>query len=278
MPRWPATRSCAGSWPSPGRVPSASSTAPAPGRCCAATPTPGSPPRNAARPETPRRGSRGAGGRWSRSAGTQGTFTLDGRALRLPAAKGCSPLLVRLDRDIPYPAAQVRSVTLGFDAGRLYLDVTAEVPVATYPDGTGPGSGAGGGGGPGHHPPLRGRRAGRAAAAGVRPGDPRRVPPAAARPQGPQPGRRPPRPQTRAARVAPLAPAQAQAAARRGPAPAPGPAGPARGRQDCRRPGRWNTGPGRWRSATRAASLTCRPGGGTTKEPGTGASGTSSAP
>ena len=29
-------------------------------------------------------------------------------------------------------------MTLGFDAGRLYLDVTAEVPVAAYPDGTGP--------------------------------------------------------------------------------------------------------------------------------------------
>ena len=39
---------------------------------------------------------------------------------------------------MPYPAAQVRSVTLGFDAGRLYLDVTAEVPVAVYPAGTGP--------------------------------------------------------------------------------------------------------------------------------------------
>jgi IS605 OrfB family transposase len=39
---------------------------------------------------------------------------------------------LRLDRDVPYPAEQVRSVTLGFDAGRLYLDVTAEVPVATY--------------------------------------------------------------------------------------------------------------------------------------------------
>ncbi len=33
-----------------------------------------------------------------------GTFTLDGRALRLPAARGRPPLLVRLDRDAPYPA------------------------------------------------------------------------------------------------------------------------------------------------------------------------------
>ncbi len=42
-----------------------------------------------------------------------GTFTLDGRVLRIPVARGCPPLLVRLDRDIPYPADQVRSVTLG---------------------------------------------------------------------------------------------------------------------------------------------------------------------
>jgi hypothetical protein len=46
-----------------------------------------------------------------------GTFTLNGRVLRIPVARGCAPLLVRLDRDVPYPAGQVRSVTLGFDAG-----------------------------------------------------------------------------------------------------------------------------------------------------------------
>ena len=67
-----------------------------------------------------------------------GTFTLDGRRLRVPVARGCPPLEVRLDRDAPYPAGQVRSVTLGYDAGRLYVDVTAEVPVATYPPGQGP--------------------------------------------------------------------------------------------------------------------------------------------
>ena len=67
-----------------------------------------------------------------------GTFALDGRTLRLPSARGRPPLLVRLDRDVPYPPEQVRSVTLGFDAGRLYLDVTAEVPVTAYPQGTGP--------------------------------------------------------------------------------------------------------------------------------------------
>ena len=67
-----------------------------------------------------------------------GTFTLTGQVLRLPAAKGCPPLLVRLDRAAPYPPDQVRSVSLGYDAGRLYLDVTAEVPVAAYPEGTEP--------------------------------------------------------------------------------------------------------------------------------------------
>jgi putative transposase len=67
-----------------------------------------------------------------------GTFTLDGRALRLPAARGCPPLIVRLDRDVPYPPGQVRSVTLGYADGRLYVDVTAEVPVAAYAPGQEP--------------------------------------------------------------------------------------------------------------------------------------------
>ena len=67
-----------------------------------------------------------------------GTFTLAGRMLRLPVARRCAPLLVRLDRVPPYPAEQVRSVTLLYEAGRLWVDVTAEVPVAAYPDGEGP--------------------------------------------------------------------------------------------------------------------------------------------
>ena len=67
-----------------------------------------------------------------------GTFTLDGRVLRLPAARGRPPLVVRLDRDLPYPPDQVRSVTLLYEAGRLHVDVTAEVPVAVYPVGEGP--------------------------------------------------------------------------------------------------------------------------------------------
>jgi hypothetical protein len=61
-----------------------------------------------------------------------GTFRLDGRVLHLPVARGCRPLRVRLDRDLPYPAEQIRSVTLLYDGGRLWADVTAEIPVAAY--------------------------------------------------------------------------------------------------------------------------------------------------
>ena len=67
-----------------------------------------------------------------------GTFALEGRRLRIPVARGCPPLWVRLDRDLPYPAGQVRSVTLLYDAGRLWTDITAEVPVAAYPAGAEP--------------------------------------------------------------------------------------------------------------------------------------------
>ncbi|MGS2618138.1 RNA-guided endonuclease InsQ/TnpB family protein, partial [Micromonospora sp. LZ34] len=62
-----------------------------------------------------------------------GTFGLDGRRVRIPTAKGGPPLAVRLARELPYPVEQVRSVTLLCEGGRLFLDVTAEVPVATYP-------------------------------------------------------------------------------------------------------------------------------------------------
>jgi transposase len=67
-----------------------------------------------------------------------GRFDLAGRQLRIPVARGCPPLQVRLDRDVPYPPGQVRSVTLLYDAGRLWADVTAEIPVTTYPPGAEP--------------------------------------------------------------------------------------------------------------------------------------------
>jgi putative transposase len=63
-----------------------------------------------------------------------GTFGLDGRRLRVPITKGCPQLAVRLDRDLPYPGGQVRSATLVYDAGRLWVDITAVVPVTCYPD------------------------------------------------------------------------------------------------------------------------------------------------
>ncbi|NJP31049.1 transposase [Micromonospora sp. HSS6-12] len=67
-----------------------------------------------------------------------GTFAVDGRRVRLPTARGGRPLWMRLVRDLPYPLEQVRSVTLLCEGGRLFLDVTAEVPVASYPPGEGP--------------------------------------------------------------------------------------------------------------------------------------------
>ncbi|BEL03695.1 hypothetical protein Q0Z83_018860 [Actinoplanes sichuanensis] len=62
-----------------------------------------------------------------------GTFDLDGRRLRLSTAAGSPPLWLRLDRLVPYPPDTVRSVTLLFDCGRLWIDVTAELPVTVYP-------------------------------------------------------------------------------------------------------------------------------------------------
>ncbi|MGW3809966.1 RNA-guided endonuclease InsQ/TnpB family protein [Micromonospora sp. NPDC005113] len=67
-----------------------------------------------------------------------GTFALHGRRVRIPMGKGASPLWVRLAREVPYPVEQVRSITLLCEGGRLFLDVTAEIPIATYPAGAGP--------------------------------------------------------------------------------------------------------------------------------------------
>lgn len=61
-----------------------------------------------------------------------GTFRLDGRRLRLPTAAATAPLWLRLDRLAPYPAETIRSVTLLFADGRLWIEVTAELPIAGY--------------------------------------------------------------------------------------------------------------------------------------------------
>jgi IS605 OrfB family transposase len=58
-----------------------------------------------------------------------GTFILDGTRVRLPVASGRPALWVRLARPLPYPPEQVRAVTLLADGGRLWLAVTAAVPI-----------------------------------------------------------------------------------------------------------------------------------------------------
>jgi IS605 OrfB family transposase len=61
-----------------------------------------------------------------------GTFTIHGQRVRLPVARGQPELWVRLARPLPYPPEQVRAVTLLADGGRLWLAVTAAVPVQQH--------------------------------------------------------------------------------------------------------------------------------------------------
>ena len=58
-----------------------------------------------------------------------GTFTIQGRRVRLPVARGCPELWVRLARPLPYLPEQVRAVTLLHDGGQLWLAVTAAIPI-----------------------------------------------------------------------------------------------------------------------------------------------------
>jgi IS605 OrfB family transposase len=58
-----------------------------------------------------------------------GTFSIQGQRVRLPVARGRPELWVRLSRPLPYPPEQARAVTLLADGGRLWLAVTAAVPV-----------------------------------------------------------------------------------------------------------------------------------------------------
>jgi hypothetical protein len=55
-----------------------------------------------------------------------------GQRVRLPVATGQPELWVRLARPLPYSAEQVRAVTLLADGGRLWLAVTAAVPVQRH--------------------------------------------------------------------------------------------------------------------------------------------------
>ncbi len=67
-----------------------------------------------------------------------GTFVIQDRHLSLPTARSCPPLILRLSRPVPYAPASVRSVTLLNVGPRLFVDVTAEVPVASCAPGAGP--------------------------------------------------------------------------------------------------------------------------------------------
>jgi len=165
-------------------------------------------------------------------------FTLEGRRLRIPVAHGRPALWVRLDRDPPYLPEQVRSVTLVYDAGRLWIDVTAEVPVACYPAGQDPDRRRVAGVDLGiiHLYAVAGPGGKGLLVSGA--GDPRRAPDAPSRHQGPCPGGCPPRARAPAARLAAVATLPAPTVAGRGAAPAAGPPGPARGRQSGHRLGR----------------------------------------
>ena len=138
--------------------------------------------------------------RWYR-----GTFTLVSRRLQIPTARGRSALWVRLDRDLPYPPEQVRSVTLLYDAGRLWVDVTAEVPVTTYPAGQEPDPARVAGVDLGIIHPYAVAGTGRRGAASVGAGDPSRAPDALGRQQEPPEGGGPPCPEARAERLAAVA-------------------------------------------------------------------------
>jgi len=58
-----------------------------------------------------------------------GTFLVDGNRVRLPVARGRPELWIRLARPLPYPDADVRAITLLADGGRLWLAVTAAIPI-----------------------------------------------------------------------------------------------------------------------------------------------------
>jgi IS605 OrfB family transposase len=57
------------------------------------------------------------------------SFKIQGQRVRLPVAKGQPELWVRLTRPLPYAIEQVRAVTLLAEGGRLWLAVTAAVPI-----------------------------------------------------------------------------------------------------------------------------------------------------
>jgi len=156
-----------------------------------------------------------------------GRFSLCGRHLTLPVARGAPALVLRLTRSVPYEASGIRSVTLVAEGSRLYVDVSAEVPPGARP-------GADRRGGSGHHPPLRAGRA-RRGPGGLGTGSPGRIASAPRRVQGAPARCRPTGAFARPTRLAALAPQSGPHQGARGaapPAPLPGPprGGPGRHR------------------------------------------------
>jgi hypothetical protein len=154
-----------------------------------------------------------------------GTFTIQGQRVRLPVAKGEPELWVRLARPLPYPDADVRAVTLLAEGGRLWLAVTAAIPIQ-HPD-LDPARVAGVDLGIIHPYAVVAETAG----CWCRAGAPGGKLPASCRSAGPPSQGRPAGTHARAARVAPLAaPSGSPAAGRSAPSP-PRPSGPPSGRQ-----------------------------------------------
>ena len=234
-PPWPATRDCAGNWPRPGRAVRRTGQ-PGARSCCAVIPSlDGAAKRR--RNGDGRARFRGGGEHWCRCAGTTAPQA-GGRATADPVTKGRPALWVRLDGRPAYRPEQVRSVTLVYDAGRLWADVTAEVPVAQYPPGQGPDPARVAGVDIGIiHPYAVAGPAGQGllvSGRAIRAEHRMHLADRKAR----APGGRPPRPQAGAEGVAAVAALPAPPAAGRGAAPAAGPPGPARGRQSRDRLGR----------------------------------------
>lgn len=61
-----------------------------------------------------------------------GSFVCDDRRIKLATSKASLPLVVRLARQVPFPSNTIRSVSLIYDAGKLYFEFTATVAVEDH--------------------------------------------------------------------------------------------------------------------------------------------------
>ena len=160
-----------------------------------------------------------------------GTFALEDVRLSLPTARGCPPLSRASRGAVPYPPETVRSVTLLNVGPKLFVDVTAEVPVATY-GAVGPDPAWIAGVDLGIiHPYAVG--CSRSGLVNLGPGHPGRAPASSGREESSVPGDGNPSPQTGSGGLAALAAVPGQDQAARGEPPTPG--GPGHPRSGPRR-------------------------------------------